>query len=68
MNEELFCALARGISKEIIYQIENDKEVKFNYPRLSEMFRLTTPTPVFKSLFILEGAHEMTFDIFFKGQ
>ena len=67
MNEDLFCALARAISHKVQYKIENNKEVDFERPRIGELFKLTTQKKVFNQLFLLEGAHEMTFDIFFSG-
>ena len=68
MNEDLFCALARGISNEVIFQIEDNKEVNLKRPRLSELFKLSTPKKVFNRLEINEGAHEMTFDVKFHGK
>ena len=56
MNEELFCALARGIAHETIFEIKDNKQVDLNHPKLSELFKLSTPRPVFSQLWILEGA------------
>ena len=53
MNEDLFCALARGISHETIFKIENDKKVEFNRPKIKDLFKLTTHKEVFNQLFLV---------------
>lgn len=53
MNEELFCALARNLCHEVIFKMENNEVVKLHPPKLSELFKLSTPKPVFSRLSVI---------------
>lgn len=68
MNEELFCALAKGLNRQLIFELKDGQPVELHQPRIKNLLRLNTPKPVFNELVILEGANEMSFNVTFHGK
>lgn len=68
INEELYCTIAKQLSRELILRVEDEHITVLPTPKITEFFSLTSEAKIFKSLTLLEGAKEVSFNFSFTGK